>query len=313
MADDALKAWTADRAAGADALLIADRWEVADAINERIHRQAIGPDAPTITVARRHKIGVGDTIITRHNDLAITVYDGQDKTPIEGAPVRNGQRWEVVKIDVDGDRIAARRIGDGALTVLAGEYLHKHVHLGYAVTVHAAQGVTADRCHALLSPAGTRSAAYVAMTRGRQTNQVYLYEQAEGEADHEHGQTAEGQTVAQRGTDQDAAEALSRLLDRDNRPLTVVDVAEDTPARRCPSKCSTCSTPATRPSPPPAAPMTRTAPRLAPPGRKPPHAGRPERTKRNSLPSWTGSKPPVTGGAPPPLSAAPRRRRPAGQ
>ncbi|SLH35782.1 MobF family relaxase [Mycobacteroides abscessus] len=236
MADDALKAWTADRAAGADALLIADRWEVADAINERIHRQAIGPDAPTITVARRHKIGVGDTIITRHNDPAITVYDGQDKTPIEGAPVRNGQRWEVVKIDVDGDRIAARRIGDGALTVLAGEYLHKHVHLGYAVTVHAAQGVTADRCHALLSPAGTRSAAYVAMTRGRQTNQVYLYEQAEGEADHEHGQTAEGQTVAQRGTDQDAAEALSRLLDRDNRPLTVVDVAEDTPREALPQQ-----------------------------------------------------------------------------
>ena len=234
MANDLLTAWNADRAAGADSLLIADRWEVADALNERIHRQSIRPDAPTITVARRHKIGVGDTIITRHNDPTIPVWDTRTKKPIEDAPVRNGQRWEVVNLDVDGDRIAARRVGDDALTVLSGEYLHTHVHLGYAVTVHAAQGVTADRCHALLSPAGARSAAYVALTRGRQTNQVYLYEQTEGEADHEHGQTVEGQTVARRGTHLEAAEALTRLLDRDTRPLTVVDVAEHTPREALP-------------------------------------------------------------------------------
>jgi len=236
MANDVLTAWNADRAEGADSLLIADRWELADALNERIHRQIVGDDAETITVARRHKIGVGDTVITRNNDPTITVYGGRPRTPIEGAPVRNGQRWQVLKIDADGDRIAARRIGDGALTVLEGDYLHEHVHLGYAVTVHAAQGVTADRCHALLSPTGTRSAAYVAMTRGRQGNRVYLYEQDAGEGDHEHGETVEGQTVARRGTDHEAAEALTRLLDRDNRSLTVVDVAEHTPREALPAQ-----------------------------------------------------------------------------
>ena len=99
MADDALTAWTADRAEGVDALLIADRWEAADALNERIHRQIVGPDAETITGARQHTIGVGDTVITRRNDPAITVYDGQNREPIEGAQVRNGQRWQVVNLD----------------------------------------------------------------------------------------------------------------------------------------------------------------------------------------------------------------------
>jgi len=234
MADDLLAAWNTDRAAGADSLLIADRWEVADALNERIHRQIVDEAAETIMVARRHTIGVGDTIITRNNDPTIPVYKGRDTAPVEGAPVRNGQRWQVVKIDVDGDRIAARRVGDNALAVLDGDYLHTHVHLGYAVTVHASQGVTADRCRALLSPAGTRSAAYVAMTRGRQHNHVYLYEQDAGEGDHEHGETVEGHIVARRGTDLEAAEALSRLLDHDNRAQTVVDVAQHTPHEMLP-------------------------------------------------------------------------------
>ena len=227
MADDALTAWTADRAEGVDALLIADRWEAADALNERIHRQIVGPDAETITGARQHTIGVGDTVITRRNDPAITVYDGQNREPIEGAQVRNGQRWQVVNLDTAGDRILARRVGDGALAVLEGEYLHQHVHHGYAVTVHAAQGNTAQRCHAILSPVtGNRAGAYVAMTRGRDTNQVYLYEQVGGEGDHEHGELAAGVHVARRGDAQDAAEALRGMLGRDTRPETVVDAVD---------------------------------------------------------------------------------------
>lgn len=230
MADDALTAWSADRAAGVDALLIADRWETADALNERIHRQIVGPQAATITAARQHTIGVGDTVITRRNDPAITLYDDQDRV-VEGAQVRNGQRWEVVDLDAAADRISVRRIGDGLRAVLEGEYLHQHVHHGYAVTVHAAQGNTAERCHAILSPdTGNRAAAYVAMTRGRDTNQVYLYEQGGSDGDHEHGdhELAAGVHVARRGDARDAAEALHRMLGRDTRPETVTDAAAAT-------------------------------------------------------------------------------------
>ena len=231
MADDALTAWTADRAAGVDALLIADRWETADALNERIHRQVVGPDAATITAARQHTIGIGDTVITRRNDPAITVYDSQGRHPVEGAQVRNGQRWQVINLDAAEDRIAVSRIGDGLRAILEGEYLHQHVHHGYAVTVHAAQGNTADRCHAILSPdTGNRAGAYVAMTRGRDTNQVYLYEQVGGEGEHEHGdlELAAGVHVARRGDARDAAEALRRMLGRDTRPETVIDAVAGT-------------------------------------------------------------------------------------
>jgi hypothetical protein len=46
-------------------------------------------------------------------------------------------------------------------------YVAEHVHRADAVTVHAAQGATADEGHALLDGTWTREQAYVALTRGR--------------------------------------------------------------------------------------------------------------------------------------------------
>lgn len=233
MAADALAAWNADHTAGVDALLIADRWEIADALNERIHRDTVAADAPRVGGARRCRIGVGDVVISRRNDPTIGVYaagTGRGKvTPIDDAPVRNGQRWRVEKIDPEADRIAVRRIGDGALSVFEGDYLHRHVHHGYAVTVHAAQGATADRCHAVLTVGGRRSGAYVAMTRGRHANHVYLYEQIGGEGDHEHTPTAvAGVHPGRRGDAADAATTLLELLGRDEPARTAGGTAADT-------------------------------------------------------------------------------------
>ena len=72
-------------------------------------------------------------------------------------PVRNGQRWHVFAVDPEHNRIAARRLDeDGARTVFSGDYLTEHVTHGYAVTVHAAQGVTADVTHAVLGEGASR-------------------------------------------------------------------------------------------------------------------------------------------------------------
>jgi conjugative relaxase-like TrwC/TraI family protein len=239
MADDALTAWTADHASGVDSVLIADRWEIADALNARIHRTRVPEDADTLTGARRHRIGVGDVVISRRNDPTITVYrrDNHTLTPLSDAPVRNGQRWKVAKIDVGGDRIGVRRIGDDAVAVFEGGYLHTQVHHGYAVTVHAAQGTTAQRCHAVLATTGNRASAYVAMTRGRDNNTVYLYDRVGGEGDHEHTpQPADGVHAARRGDDQDAAAALRNLLGRDNTPRTVIDTATTTVREQLPDQ-----------------------------------------------------------------------------
>jgi hypothetical protein len=64
--------------------------------------------------------------------------------------------------------------------------LREHVTLGYAATVHAAQGVTADDCYAILGERASRAMAYVALTRGRNTNEAFIYQPVTGEADHQH-------------------------------------------------------------------------------------------------------------------------------
>jgi hypothetical protein len=57
MAADAMTACHADTKAGKDALLICDTTEMADALNQRIHRNTIAADAPTVSAARGHRIG----------------------------------------------------------------------------------------------------------------------------------------------------------------------------------------------------------------------------------------------------------------
>ena len=47
-------------------------------------------------------------------------------------------------------------------------------NLGYAVTAHRAQGITTDTSHVLADPSTTRENLYVAMTRGRHANLIYV-------------------------------------------------------------------------------------------------------------------------------------------
>ena len=246
MAADALHAHQVDVAAGRDALLIADTTETCDALNRRIHdqitaaRARAGRDTTTVAGPRGHQVGVGDVILTRLNDPLVTVYDPTDRTrTITNSPVRNGQRWQVLKVDdtPDHSRIAARRLGDGAVAVLEGDYLRSHVQLGHAVTVHSAQGATADSCRAIVADTTTRNLAYVAMTRGRDTNEVYLYERTIGEADHhQHREdpAPDGVHVAQRGSLTQAARMLRQIVGRDEPARTAHQTAADTPAELLP-------------------------------------------------------------------------------
>ena len=64
--------------------------------------------------------------------------------------VRNGNRWRVAAIDANTNRLAAERLTDKARAIFEADYLKEHIALGYAATVHAAQGVTADSSYAIL-------------------------------------------------------------------------------------------------------------------------------------------------------------------
>lgn len=237
MAADALDGWRADVAAGKDALVIADTLEMCDALNRRIHDERTAPYAPTVTAARGHHVAVGDVVITRRNDPTLEVYDPRDvRQRVQDAPVRNGQRWQVIGVDPENQRIAARRVGDDARAVFAGDYLRDHVTHGFAVTAHSAQGVTAQTTHAVIADTASRNLLYVAMTRGRESNQAYLYQRTIGEADHQHATPTEGVHLAQRGTPAQAVAVMRTVIGRDERARTAHQTAADTASELLPKR-----------------------------------------------------------------------------
>jgi conjugative relaxase-like TrwC/TraI family protein len=230
MAADAQLAYLNDRAAGKDSLLICDTWEVADALNRRLH-DTLTVEGPTVRAARDQSIRAGDFIMSRNNDAGIEVWPGPNqKRGRQVDQVRNGNRWRVAAVDAKNSRVAAERISDKARVVFEGDYLREHVTLGYAATVHSAQGVTADTAHAILGEGASRAMLYVAMTRGRDNNHAYLYQRFTGEADHEHSTPVAGADIhiLRRGNKYSAAYYFRAILANDDRPRTMHAEAERT-------------------------------------------------------------------------------------
>jgi hypothetical protein len=123
-------------------------------------------------IADGHSVGLGDRVVTRHNDRRLTAGDHW---------VKNGDMWTITSTH-----------SDGALTVsdtnersvrLPVDYVRDHVELGYATTVHRAQGRTVDTAHALIDDNATRESLYVAITRARTGNHTYLAGPQESDID----------------------------------------------------------------------------------------------------------------------------------
>jgi hypothetical protein len=66
------------------------------------------------------------------------------------------------------------RVSGHGSVVLPASYVAKNVELAYASTVHRAQGRTVDTAHAFASPTTTREVLYVALTRGSESNHLYV-------------------------------------------------------------------------------------------------------------------------------------------
>jgi len=168
MIDAAYIAWRTDTLAGVSTVLIADSNESVHALNQRARADLILDG--TVNARREVQLqgdaraGVGDTIITRKNDRRLRTPRGW---------VRNGDRWIVTDIRDDGSLTVLRADSRGTV-ILPADYVSDHVDLGYAVTAHRAQGITTDTSHVLVDPSTTRENLYVAMTRGRHANLVYV-------------------------------------------------------------------------------------------------------------------------------------------
>jgi conjugative relaxase-like TrwC/TraI family protein len=170
MADAAYAAWQRDRALGLASILIAESSAMVTTLNRRARADLIlAGQVDARAEVRLHdgtEASVGDAIITRRNDRELRTGRGW---------VRNGSRWTITAIGIDGSlrvRPAGRR-GGATLRLPAG-YVADHVELGYAVTAYRAQGVTVDTGHTLIEPGATRENFYVAMTRGKAGNFAYV-------------------------------------------------------------------------------------------------------------------------------------------
>ena len=108
----------------------------------------------------------GDVIVTRRNDRRLSVFAGHDF-------VKNGDRWSVEGVGEDGS-LKVRHVEHGGTVTLPAAYVRENVELGYALTVHRAQGATVDTAHALIDSRADRAGAYVGLSRGREENRLYV-------------------------------------------------------------------------------------------------------------------------------------------
>jgi len=167
--DQAYAGWAADRAAGLDAVMLAPTTQAVTALNERARADRIAaadtPPGREVTLRTGSSASAGDMITTRRNDrrLVLTRNDW----------VRNGDRWRVRDVGADGS-VRAQHVGTNRVITLPANYVAEQVELGYARTVHAGQGLTADTAHTVATGAESRQLLYVAMTRGRGSNQLYV-------------------------------------------------------------------------------------------------------------------------------------------
>ncbi|MGP4994853.1 MobF family relaxase [Glutamicibacter ardleyensis] len=169
MADQVFAAWQKDTNKGLKSLMLAGTNTQVDRLNQkaqayRLHTGQID-DAQSLTGRNNAQIYVGDVILTKNNDRRISVHQGKDF-------VKNNDAWVVEGIE-DGNLLARNQQHQG-LAAIPATYAQQHVILGYADTVHTAQGATVDTAHALLTSQTDRAGAYVATSRGKYDNQVYV-------------------------------------------------------------------------------------------------------------------------------------------
>ncbi|MEU1550816.1 AAA family ATPase [Nocardia sp. NPDC005745] len=178
VADAAFAGWLADHTAGRDSVMLAANHTTVTDLNRlaREHRLTGQPAGAQVPLADTLYASVGDTIRTGLNNPRLSV--GADDY------VRNGYRWIVTDVHADGSLSVVQLLGHrqlGARVRLPGDYVAAHVRLGYAATIGSAQGITADTCHTALTGHETRPQLYVAVTRGRAGNHLYLTTTVDGD------------------------------------------------------------------------------------------------------------------------------------
>ena len=169
-ANAVFEAWVTDRDLGRTALMLAPTRDLVTGLNaqarqHRLYGVSQGDVGHQVTLRDGLHASSGDQIITRRNERRLRLT-GTDW-------VKNGDRWNVKVAHPDGSLTAVHDATSRILR-LPADYVAADVSLGYASTIHGAQGLTVDACHTVVTGAESRQLLYVAMSRGREANHVYL-------------------------------------------------------------------------------------------------------------------------------------------
>jgi ATP-dependent exoDNAse (exonuclease V) alpha subunit len=186
MIDQAFRSWREARDDGASMVVMAGDNATASEIALRCRADLVasGEVARDGIRTSTGTVGVGDEIVTLRNDRQLRAsWDSF---------VRNGDRWRVTDTLADGSmRVTSTNVQQtlanaSCEVMLPAAYVREHVALGYALTVHKAQGATTDRAVVIVDENMTAPQLYVAMTRGRQENHALVVTSDRSPEDHGH-------------------------------------------------------------------------------------------------------------------------------
>ncbi|WP_156251500.1 MobF family relaxase [Pseudactinotalea terrae] len=166
--EDLHAAWVEDLGDRRSSIMVAATNDDVTYLNERArqHRIANGEIADDgVALADGIAAGIGDVIVTRHNDRLLR-HGSTDY-------VKNGDLWTVTGTRDDGALTVQHR-EHHTRTVLPAAYVREHVQLGYATTVHRCQGMTVDVARVLVDDSMAREQLYTGITRGRESNHLYV-------------------------------------------------------------------------------------------------------------------------------------------
>jgi hypothetical protein len=217
--DGVFNAWQADRSHGLDAIMLAPTRELVRSLNQQARDNRLAGTTPSqqVELADGNAACVGDLIITRANDrrLRISATDW----------VKNGDRWTILNVDGTGG-LTVRHARNGRIVTLPAAYVRSATELGYAATVHTAQGVTADTMHGVVTGEESRQQLYTMLTRGRIANHLYLSVVGDGDP---HSVIQPGSLHPRTATD-----LLEQVLARDATPqsATTLEREQQDPAAR---------------------------------------------------------------------------------
>jgi conjugative relaxase-like TrwC/TraI family protein len=177
-------AWRVDVGEGLTSLMIAGDLETVSELNRRARADRVlcgDVSEAGLDVAGGGVAGVGDRVVTRENNRLLSTGKRW---------VKNGDAWIVTATARDGSMTVKREKGGGEV-VLPADYVTSHVELGYASTAHRAQGRTVDTAHAMVTATTAREVLYVAATRGRESNRLYVDTFYDPDHDTSHGPVKE--------------------------------------------------------------------------------------------------------------------------